>query len=302
MLNSDNDGNSPPQICSTLVRKEILKLYGEINPKGTLNLKAYILYYISILIVKLFSEIPESIIYDVNLGESVGKMLPPRCDSSCQLLCYCKIPEPERVKIYEKFNLLSCITEQNCEIAQWLQVRIVKRTSGSFDCCPTYRLQMGEEIVTVCRSFFLNTLGITIKRLNAILNPVNYNWYYNKKKALKVNEPVEVDLNSEPTVITDFMKESLKMLDKDYNMFIPDYLPDVSLDEIPSNEYQNIMSYIQSVPRVLTSHNRTFFETSINVEFMYKSYSEKYLLNKEPPPCTKRQFIKIYNQLMKKFI
>ncbi|XP_050533248.1 probable serine/threonine-protein kinase DDB_G0283337 isoform X3 [Daktulosphaira vitifoliae] len=286
MLNSDNVGNLPPQICSTPVRQEILELHKEINPKN----------------------IPESIIYDKNLGESYGEMLPHSCDSSCQLICYFKIPEPERVKIYKKFHLLSCITEQNCEIAQWLKVRMVKKTNGAFDCCPIYRLLKDKEFVHVCRSFFLNTLGITEQRLDSILNPVNYNWYYNKETALKANKPFEVNVINESTIITKFMKESFSMLDKDYYMFIPDHQLDVLLDEVPRNEYENVISYIQNIPRVLTSHYKIeekckiFFETSINVEYMYKSYSEKYLLNKKPPPYTKRQFIKIYNQYMKKFI
>jgi len=153
--------------------------------------------------------------------------------------------------------------------------------------------------------FFINTLGISENRLNAVLKPVSYNWYSNTDTALKANQLTQAKVISEQIIITDFTKESLKLLDKDYNLYEPESDTEVSLENVSLDEQEKVLQYIKSIPKVLSALSipgdirKQMFESSICVEFMYKTYSENYIRNKIPPPYTKRQFKKIYNQFMK---
>lgn len=167
---------------------------------------------------------------------------------------------------------------------------------------------MNREIVKVCRTFFTNTLGIPNRRLDAILNPINYSWYFDRDTALKANLPNQVRIISEPVIMTDFMKKSVIPLGKDYNFYESESDSEVTVDNVSFKEYEKVFLHIKSIPRVLSSYQnpgtsrRHFFETSISVEYMYKTYSENYIKNKTLPPFTKRQFKKIYNSYMKTFL
>uniref|UniRef100_A0A2S2P987 THAP-type domain-containing protein n=1 Tax=Schizaphis graminum TaxID=13262 RepID=A0A2S2P987_SCHGA len=252
--------------------------------------------------------IPESIIYNQDLIECYGEMLPPYCDQDCQLICYYSIPGVVRRQIYKEFQMLHSATEQNCKITQLVQLRMTKKRDDTFKSCPTYYFVINKESIKVCRTFFMNTLGISERRLNAILKPINYSWYSDRDTALKANQPKQVNVINEPVVMTDFMKESLIPLDKDYNLYEPESDSEVSLENVPFKEYEKVFLYMKGIPRVLSSYRmpgtlkKHFFETSICLEYMYKTYSENFIRNKTPPPYTKRQFKKIYNQYMKTFL
>lgn len=261
-----------------------------------------------ILNIFFLLETPESIIYNQDLTECYGEMLPPNCDQECQLICYYTIPNHLRREIYKEFMLLHNVTDQNCMITQLVQLSMAKKRDGSFESCPSYHLIMNKELIKVCRKFFMNTLGITEQRLNAILKPVNYSWYSDRDTALKANQPKKVKVINETTVTTDFMKESLILLDKDYNLYEPESDSEVSLENVCVDEYERVLLYMKGIPRVLSSYQipgelkKQFFETSISLEYMYKKYSENYLRKKISPPYTLRQFKKIYNQYMKTFL
>lgn len=235
-------------------------------------------------------------------------MLPPNCDQNCQYVCYYSIPNHLRRVIYKEFQQLRNVTEQNCIITQLVQFNMIEKGNCSFENCPSYHLIMNKESIKVCRTFFMNTLGITEQRLNAILKPINYSWYSDKDTALKANQPKQVKVINESTVMTDFMKESLEPLDKDYNAYEPESDSEVSLENVPVEEYERVFLYMKGIPRVLSSYQmpgevkKQFFETSINLEYMYKTYSENFIRKKMSPPYTKRQFKKIYNQYMKTFL
>ncbi|XP_022182300.1 uncharacterized protein LOC111042111 isoform X2 [Myzus persicae] len=251
--------------------------------------------------------IPESIIYNQDLTECYGEMLPPYCDQDCKLLCFYSMSASIRRQIYKEFQMLNA-TEQNCKIAQLVQLRMSKKKDNTFESCPTYRFIWNKVPTKVCRTFFRNTLGISEHRLEAILNPINYSWYSDRDIALKANQPQQINVISEPVVMTDFMKESLIPLDKDYNLFEPESDPDVSLENVPFKEYEQVLLYMKGIPRVLSSYKipgtlkKHYFETSVCSEYMYKTYSENFIKNKTPPPYTKRQFKKIYNEYMKTFL
>ncbi|XP_025206733.1 uncharacterized protein LOC112602713 isoform X2 [Melanaphis sacchari] len=252
--------------------------------------------------------IPESIIYNQDLIECYGEMLPPYCDQDCQFICYYSIPGPERRQIYKEFQMLHNATEQNCKITQLVQLRMAKKSDNTFESCPIYHFIRNKKSIKVCRTFFMNTLGITERRLDAILKSTNYSWYSDRDTALKANQPKQVHVINEPILMTDFMKESLKPLDKDYNLYESESDSEVSLEDVPFKEYEQVFLYMKGIPRVLSSYQmpgtfkKHFFETSICLEYMYKSYSEDFIKNKTPPPYTKRQFKKIYNQYMKTFL
>jgi len=232
-------------------------------------------------------------------------MLPPYCDQNCQLKCYYSIPGPQRRAIFNEFNKLQNVIEQNCKIAQLVQLVIVENVESNFERFLTCHLTMNKESVKVCRLFFINTLGISEHRLDAILKPVNYNWYLNSDAALKANIPKEATIINEQIIITNFLKESLKLLDKDYNLYVPESDTEIDLENVPSQEQEKVLMYIKSIPRILCvpkfpgDIKKQLFETSICMGYMYKTYSENYIKNKIPPPYTKRQFTKIYNQYMK---
>jgi len=182
---------------------------------------------------------------------------------------------------------------------------MVENVESDFERCLTFHLTMNKEPVKVCRMFFINTLGISELRLDAVLKPASYSWYSNIDTALKANQLTQAKVISEQTIITDFMKESLKLLDKDYNLYEPESDTEVSLEDVSSEEQEKVLLYIKSIPKVLSLPNipgdvrKQMFESSICVAYMYKTYSENYIRNKIPPPYTKRQFKKIYNQYMK---
>lgn len=265
------------------------------------------IYMDTFLMLIIFLGIPESIIYNQDLTECYGEMLPPSCDKDCQLICYYSMPSPDRRQIYKEFQMLNA-TEQNCKITQLVQLRMFKKKDNTFESCPTYHFVWNKTSVKVCRTFFMNTLGISDHRLDAILKPINYSWFSDRDNALKANQPRQLNIISEPVVMTDFMKESLVPLDKDYNSYEPENDPEVSLENVPFKEYENVFLYMKGIPRVLSSYQipgtlkKHFFETSICLEYMYKTYSENFIRNKTPPPYTKLQFKKIYNQYMKTFL
>ncbi|XP_016661737.1 uncharacterized protein LOC100573976 [Acyrthosiphon pisum] len=250
-------------------------------------------------------ETPKSIIYDQNLTECYGEMLPPYCDPNCQLKCYYSVPGPQRRQIFNQFHMLQNVTEQNCKITELVQLIMVENVESDFERCLTFHLVMNKESVKVCRMFFMNTLGISEHRLDAVLKPASYSWYSNSDTVLKANQPKQAKVICEQITITDFMKESLKLLDKDYNLYEPESDTEVSLENVSSEEQEKVLMYIKSIPKVLCIPNfpgdlrKQMFETSICVAYMYKTYSENYIRNKIPPPYTKRQFKKIYNQYMK---
>ncbi|CAH1709136.1 uncharacterized protein LOC114126584 isoform X2 [Aphis gossypii] len=252
--------------------------------------------------------IPESIIYNQDLIECYSEMLLPNCDQDCQLICYYAMPDTERRQIYKEFQMLHNATEQNCKIAQLVRLRMAKKKDNTFESCPTYHFIRNKEYIRVCRTFFMNTLGISERRLDAILKPINYSWYSDRDTALKANQPKQVNVINEPVVMTDFMKESLKPLDKDYNLYESESDSEVSLENVPVKEYENVFLYMKGIPRILSSYHipgtfkKLSFETSICMEHMYKTYSENFIRNMTPPPYTKRQFKKIYNQYMKTFL
>lgn len=235
-------------------------------------------------------------------------MLPAYCDSNCQFMCYYSIPSPQRRQFYEEFQMLPNVTEQNCKITQLVQLRMIRKGDSSFESCPIFHLIINNKLVKVCRTFFKNTLGISEHRIDAVLKPINYSWYSDRDTALSINEPKNLNVINEPIEMTDFIKESLIPLDKDYNLYEPESDTEVSLDNVPIEEYEKVILYMKGIPRVLSSYQipgelgKQYFETSICLEYMYKMFSENYLKNKIPPPYTKRQFKKIYNQYMKTFL
>lgn len=266
----------------------------------------YFLFLVHLFLMFVFAvETPKSIIYDQNLTECYGEMLPPYCDPNCQLKCYYSVPGPQRRQIFNEFHLLQNATEQNCKITELVQLIMVENVESDFERCLTFHLTMNKESVKVCRMFFMNTLGISEQRLDAVLKPASYNWYSNSDTVLKANQPRQANVISEQITITDFMKESLRLLDKDYNLFEPESDPEVGLENVSFEEQEKVLMYIKSIPKVLSMPNipgdfrKQMFESSICVAHMYKTYSESYIKNKIPPPYTKRQFKKIYNQYMK---
>lgn len=233
-------------------------------------------------------------------------MLPAYC--GCPLTCYYSVPGPERSKIFKEFHLIHNMTEQNCKIAELIKLRMIKKANGTFESWPSYTLMMNKQSVKVCRIFFMNTLGIPECRLHAILEPNNYGWFSNRDAALKANVSRQVKVISESLETTDFVKESLVLLEKDYNLYEPESDSEVSLENVPGVEYEKVFLFMKSIPRVLSSYQITeesrkqYFETSLRWENMYKTYSEKYIKDKILPPYTKRQFKKMYNQYMKTFL
>lgn len=247
---------------------------------------------------------PESIMFNSNLTETYGEMLPPYCTSECTLLCYYCIPGPERREIYKEFYKSPNVSEQNWKITQLVQLNVITVNDGSLKSCPSYSLIMDKESINVCRTFFINTLGITERRLDAVLIPFNYNWYFDRNNIILANKPKQF---TEEPIITDFIRNSLPPLMKDYDLYEPESDEEVSLNNVPDTEYENVINYIKSIPRVLSRYNddktnkSQCFETSICVEYMFKTYSETYIKNNTAPPYTRRQFKKIYNQYMKNF-
>lgn len=253
----------------------------------------------------VFSVNPESIICNQDLTECYGEMLPPYCNPDCQLTCFYSIPGPQRREIYNEFHMLPNVTEQNCKIAELIELRSIKKVETSKSCV-SYHLMMNKKFVKVCQTFFINTLGISERRIDAILKPINYSWYSDKDTALRVNVPKREKLvTNESVIMTDFINESSILLNKDYNLFEPESDTNVSFDNLSIDEYEKAMSFMQSIPRVVSACQMTieskkrYFETSICLENMYKMYSEHFIRNKSPPPFTELQFKKIYNQCMK---
>ncbi|XP_026821823.1 uncharacterized protein LOC113560253 [Rhopalosiphum maidis] len=80
--------------------------------------------------LKIVEETPESIIYDQALTECYGEMLPPYCDPKCQLKCYYSVPGPQRKEMFNQFHKLQNVTEQNCKIAQLVQIVMVENQNN----------------------------------------------------------------------------------------------------------------------------------------------------------------------------
>lgn len=235
-------------------------------------------------------------------------MLPPDCSPDCQLQCYHLLPGPMRRKIFNGFYSLQDVTAQNCEITQLIQLRMIKKGNNTIESCPSYNLLLNNKLVKVCRLFFMNTLGIPENRIDSVLKPSNYIWYSDKDTALQANQPKFPKLLTKTGVMTDFLKESLILLDKDYNSYELESDTEISLDNVSVENYEKVLLFLKSIPRVLSSYknpkqdSKIFFETSICLDHIYTTYSMNYLKNQTPPPYTKQQFKRIYNEYMKTFL
>lgn len=100
---------------------------------------------------------------------------------------------------------------------------------------------------------------------------------------------------------------SRKHLDKNNSAFVEETDSDVEvyLDEIPRSIYNNAISHIQTIPRVVSTwtsqendHETFKFECSINCHSMYSNYLKKTKKNKNK--VSEQQFKKIYNSYVKK--
>lgn len=231
------------------------------------------------------------------------------CVPECENLCNYCIPDPLRKQVFEIFRTIPSITEQNCEIAQLVKLRIVKRANGKFESCPFYYLMTDNNLVKVCRLFFMRTLGITELRLEGILEPNHYSWYSDKETALKANMPpyLEPSVIDNQPLTSDFMKSTSNVLEKDYNLFENENNSDDSTEAVSKEVFENIINYIKTVPRILSAYryndvSRQCFETSVTSECMYAAYSQNCIESNTVPLCTRRQFSKIYNKYMKTFV
>lgn len=242
------------------------------------------------------------------LTQHYGEMLPPYCDPTCQLNCYYSVPGPQRREIFEEFHhMVHNVIDQNCYIAQFVKLKTVKKNDSTFEHRPSYYLSIRHLPINVCRTFFINTLGISENRLDAILDPINYSWFSDRDTLLKAIEPKQEQIEK-PIIITDFMKSSLDYLKKIENLCEIESDSEVSLENVPVEEYEKVLSCLKGTPRVLSSipfldkPQKQYFDTSICAEFIYKNYSENYIRNKTKPPFTNRQFKKIYNHYMKSYL
>lgn len=97
-----------------------------------------------------------------------------------------------------------------------------------------------------------------------------------------------------------------KHLEKDGSAFIEetDSDVDVCLDDILPSVYNNVISHIQTIPRVVSTcinqenDKEMFrFECSISCHYMYLNYLKKSKKNKKR--VNKKQYKKIYNRYVK---
>lgn len=79
---------------------------------------------------------------------------------------------------------------------------------------------------------------------------------------------------------------------------------DVYLDDILPSVYKNVISHIQTIPRVVSTwvnkeddSEKFKFESSINCHYMYLNYLKKIKANKKK--VTEKQYKKIYNKYVK---
>jgi len=230
------------------------------------------------------------------------------CVPECENLCNECIPGPQRKQVFEIFRSIPTSTEQNCEIARLVKLRVIKRANGKFESCPLYYLLTENNLVKVCRLFFIRTLGITELRLNGILEPNHYSWYSDKETALKANMPPYLEPPvSGKLLLTDFMKNTSNVLEKDYNLYENESDSDDSTEAVSKEVFANIINYIKTVPRMLSVYryddvNKQFFETSVTSECMHAAYSQSCIESNTVPLCTEQQFRKIYNMYMKQFL
>lgn len=248
---------------------------------------------------------PQSIKDNQHLREVYRELQPGACSSECKEFCYFCITGPQRKQIFKEFHKLQTAVDQNCKIVELINLRIVKKSNGKFETFPSYNLVIDNKFVKVCRLFFINTLGITDDRLDAVLMPDNYSWYSIKETALNTNQPQPATVvQMEPS--TSFVTNSSGILKKDNNLFEDE--SELNIEDITSVEFERVVNYIKDIPRVLSVHKsrdgkKMLFETTVDTNSMHKAYSEKYnTTNIGRPPCTLNQFRKIYNLYMKSFL
>lgn len=96
---------------------------------------------------------------------------------------------------------------------------------------------------------------------------------------------------------------SRKHLDKNSLAFVEetDSDVDVYLDDILPSVYKNVISHIQSIPRIVSTwvnqeneREKFKFESSIRCHYMYLNYLKKVKTNKKK--VSERQYKKIYNK------
>lgn len=238
-------------------------------------------------------------------------MLPPICDPDCKKLCNCVLTDFQRKKIFNHFHDSINTTEQNHVIVQLIKLCSTKKANGKFETRPLFHLSLENKRIPVCETFFINTLGITKNRVDAILMPDNYTWFSSKANVINSYKlPFSDKHVVDKSQLTDFAKNSLALLKPEEKLFELETPSEalINVDEIPFEVIKTVLTYIKSIPRVLTmykypeSDKSQCFEVSIRSEFMYNNFSQPYIKSNTKPPCTKGEFKKIYNKYMRGFM
>lgn len=180
------------------------------------------------------------------MRECYPYMLSAICVTDCHLLCCYVVPGTQRLCIFKEFHMLPNITEQNIRITQLVKLRVVKKNDGTIECCPLYHLMTKCFDVEVCRTFFINTLGITESRLKGVLNPINYSWYSDSERALKAKLPNQIIIICKSLIMNDFIKEPLEVFEDNGDLH-----NDVSVSEVnlePNKKYKK-----KVLPNILRS-------------------------------------------------
>uniref|UniRef100_A0A2S2N7T9 Uncharacterized protein n=1 Tax=Schizaphis graminum TaxID=13262 RepID=A0A2S2N7T9_SCHGA len=229
-----------------------------------------------------FTSAPDTVLFDASLVASYDEVLDAECDEDCDLDCLAVVPEAGRRAAYDTFRSVpEARVAQNLYLCACVELkhRTVDTDDDIIEQTAEFWLDVGDDIkVNVCKTFFARTLGLPDSRLEALLEPDTFEWFSRYRDYSKssgdcgegnIDDDEDYDENNghrrrryanggvcddDEIPCTDFVLNSRKYLDKNNSAFVEETDSDIEvyLDGITHSAYNNVINYIQTIPRVET--------------------------------------------------
>lgn len=171
------------------------------------------------------------------------KMRPP-CSDKCRLKCSTKIPEDQRTKIFSEYWKMGELQRQRDFLSKTIRKSTVKyrRVTGHQPRTPNraFFLEVsGHKEIQVCKTFLMNTLGITTRMLRTVMNKQSPNGIVEEECRGKHGKH----------------------------------------RKIPEEVVESIRSHINSIPRIESHYcrkesAREYIDGELTVAEMYRNYSK----------------------------
>lgn len=147
------------------------------------------------------------------------KMLKPGCGAKCNKKCHSRISEEQRQSLFHSFWKLGSLENQRSYLAR----RVTKKKNASVPSTPAkkcslkYEFVVDGDTITVCKTFFLHTIGISDQMVLTTLSKIDENGHLQSEKrhspagrqvANDLRNDVRNHINRFPTVSSHYCRKT----------------------------------------------------------------------------------------------